>query len=201
MLVKLILAGAAGVASLCGMPVYAADMQPLAARLCADCHGPDGNSTDPTVPKIAGKDAGYLRKQLKAFISGERRNEQMALVAAALGEDDVVGLAAFFSKQPGRPGQAIAPALMALGKQIYEEGIAERWVPICASCHQSDGAGNARFPRVAGQHQAYALTQLVAFKSGRRATDRQMSSAVKQLNLPEMEALAEYMASLEGDLR
>ena len=90
---------------------------------------------------------------------------------------------------------------MALGQQIYEEGVPERSVAACASCHQADGAGNARFPRVAGQHQAYALAQLVAFKNGHRATDRQMASAVKALDLPELKALAEYMASLKGDSR
>jgi cytochrome c553 len=125
----------------------------------------------------------------------------MSPVAAALSEDDIAGLAAFFSKQSSRPGQSNAPALLVVGRQIYDEGHPERSVPACASCHQVDGAGNARFPKVAGQHQAYALAQLVAFRNGRRATDRQMASAVKALDLPELEALAEYMASLKGVTR
>jgi len=180
---------------------HAAEAQPLAVSLCANCHGSDGNSADPAIPKIAGMDAGYLRKQLKAFISGQRRNEQMSPVAAALSDDDVADLAKLFSTQKARPGQSTLPALVALGKQIYEDGISERSVPACASCHQSDGAGNVRFPRVAGQHQAYTLAQLVAFQSGRRATDRQMSSVIKPLKMPEMEALAEYMASLSVESR
>lgn len=196
MFARLRYAGAASLVSLCCTLATAADAKQLSATLCASCHGPDGNSTDPVIPKIAGMDASYLRKQLKAFGAGQRRNEQMSPVAAALSDDDVAELAIFFSKQTVQPGQPTTPALLALGKQIYEDGISERSVPACASCHQADGAGNARFPRVAGQHQAYALAQLVAFKSGRRATDRQMASAVKPLDLPEFQALAEYMASL-----
>ena len=198
---KLIFVAAAGVASLFLAQVHASEAQSLAVSLCANCHGSDGISADPAIPKIAGMDAGYLRKQLKAFISGQRRNEQMSPVAATLSDDDVAALATHFGKQAGRPGQSAVPALVALGKQIYEDGISERSVPACASCHQSDGAGNVRFPRVAGQHQAYTLAQLVAFQSGRRATDRQMSSVIKPLKMPEMEALAEYMASLSVESR
>lgn len=198
---KPLIAIAVSVVSLCWTQAWAADAKQLSATLCASCHGSDGNSADPAIPKIAGMDAGYLRNQIKAFGSGQRRNEQMSPVAVALSDDDLAEVAAFFSRQTGRPGQTSNPALVALGKQIYEDGVSDRSVPACASCHQADGAGNARFPRVAGQHQVYALAQLVAFKNGRRATDRQMASAVKALDLPELQALAEHMASLTGEAR
>ena len=69
-------------------------------------------------------------------------------------------------------------------------------VPACAGCHQSDGKGNARFPRLAGQHQTYVLKQLADYKSGRRATDPLMTTVGKRLSTDEARALAEYIAGL-----
>ena len=53
------------------------------ARLCAVCHGLDGLSKNPEAPNLAGDDAGYIVKQLKAFQSGARQNEQMSIMARA----------------------------------------------------------------------------------------------------------------------
>ena len=39
----------------------------------------------------------------------------------------------------------------------------------CASCHGSDGGGQASFPRLAGMNAAYMLKQLGDFASGSRA--------------------------------
>ncbi|MCF8211545.1 MAG: cytochrome c4 [Rhodoferax sp.] len=173
----------------------------LATTLCAACHGPDGNSVDPSIPKIAGKDAGYLRKQLKHFISGQRSNAQMSPIAQTLSEDAVVDLAKFFSTRIPNLGKVSDAALAASGKQIYEDGNSDTGVPACSGCHQSDGSGNARFPRVGGQHVAYSLQQLMDFKAGRRATDRLMATVGQRLSAQEMKAVAEYMASLDGGIK
>ena len=41
--------------------------------VCVGCHGPDGNSTNPIWPKLAGQHAAYLVKALKDFKSGVRK--------------------------------------------------------------------------------------------------------------------------------
>jgi cytochrome c553 len=69
------------------------------AASCGACHGPDGNSTNPTWPKLAGQHSAYLIKQLKAFKSGEREDPLMSPMAAALSEKDMEDLAAFFAGQ------------------------------------------------------------------------------------------------------
>ncbi|MDO8960367.1 MAG: c-type cytochrome [Rhodocyclaceae bacterium] len=176
--------------------VRAADAQQIAATLCAACHGPDGNSTDPAYPKIAGLDRDYLAKQLRYFASGQRRNDIMAGIVATIGEADFLPLAAYFSSQQPLPGKVRNARLAEIGKQIYEDGNTETGVPACAGCHQSNGSGNARFPRLAGQHQAYTLQQLAEYKSGRRAADRLMVSVGQRLSADEMKALAEYIAGL-----
>jgi len=46
---------------------------------CATCHGYDGLARIPTAPNIAGSSRQYLETQLKAFRSGKRENEVMAV--------------------------------------------------------------------------------------------------------------------------
>jgi len=67
------------------------------ARQCAVCHGLDGVAKRPDVPNIAGESAMYLTKQLRDFRSGERRHEQMAIIAGALSDDDIADLAAYYA--------------------------------------------------------------------------------------------------------
>lgn len=66
------------------------------ARICATCHGPLGVSRMPGTPHLAGQPAIYIAAQLRAFRSGQRRHEQMNVVAKALSDADIEDLAAWF---------------------------------------------------------------------------------------------------------
>lgn len=71
-----------------------------AAQVCAACHGPDGaKPTAPENPILAGQHADYLLKALKDYKSGKRDNPIMKGFAAALTEQDMEDLAAWFSSQ------------------------------------------------------------------------------------------------------
>ncbi len=69
---------------------------------CADCHGDDGLG-DEDVPAIAGMDAAKQLKELMAFKSGERVDEEEDMVDSVedLSEQDMADLAAYFSTLPG----------------------------------------------------------------------------------------------------
>lgn len=69
------------------------------AAACAACHGPNGNSTNPLWPNLAGQHAAYLEKQLKAFKSGERKDPLMSPMAAPLSDKDIKDLSAYFASQ------------------------------------------------------------------------------------------------------
>lgn len=175
---------------------WAADGRQIAAAKCASCHGPDGASGEPDVPRIAGLQPAYIARQSKEFADGRRRNEDMAQLGAALGEDEVRAVAAWYGGRKMPPGKAGEPGLAEAGRQIYEDGNGDPAVQPCAVCHQSDGAGNARFPWLAGQHKPYIVKQLGEFKSGRRATDPQMADIAKRLSAQEIRAQAEYIGGL-----
>lgn len=68
---------------------------------CAACHGPDGNSLAPSFPKLAGQHEDYIHQALKDYKSGKRKNPIMSGQAAALSDQDMLDLAAFFSGQKG----------------------------------------------------------------------------------------------------
>jgi cytochrome c553 len=64
---------------------------------CAACHGAEGISGNEIWPNLAGQKSGYLIKQMKAFRDGDRKDPMMSPMAAALSDDDIDNLAAFFS--------------------------------------------------------------------------------------------------------
>jgi cytochrome c553 len=67
------------------------------AIMCQTCHGLDGISKIPDAPNIAGQPEPYIIAQLKAFKSGERKNEMMSIVVPNLSDADIENLAAYYS--------------------------------------------------------------------------------------------------------
>lgn len=67
------------------------------AASCAGCHGANGVSSNPMWPNLAGQQAGYLVKQLKAFRDGTRSDPMMSPMAKPLSDTDIENVAAYFS--------------------------------------------------------------------------------------------------------
>jgi len=178
--------------------------QPIVSRVCAACHGPDGNSPTSANPKLAGQIPEYIQKQLTNFkpASGakpERENPIMAGMAAPLSADDMRNVAAFFAQQAPRPGAAKSKDSAERGQKIWRAGDATRGLPACAACHGAIGAGvPAQFPRLAGQYAEYTENQLKAFRSGTRANDanRTMRTIAANLTDADIAAVADYAAGL-----
>ena len=92
---------AAGLLALAVAQAVAADAdagKKKVASTCAVCHGIDGLAKNPEAPNLAGENAAYIVKQLKAFKSGERKHEQMSIIAQDLSEDDIANVAAWYAK-------------------------------------------------------------------------------------------------------
>ena len=166
---------------------------------CAGCHGMDGNSVNPEWPKLAGQGDRYLDKQLQDFKGGARNNATMAPMVAALNEQDMADLSAFFSSQTVQVGSA-DEKLVELGQKIYRGGNAASGVSACTGCHGPSGAGNpaAGFPSLSGQHARYVEIQLNAFKSGERSNDagKMMRTIASKMTEQEIKAVASYVQGL-----
>jgi cytochrome c553 len=165
--------------------------------ICSACHGLDGNSVITANPKLASQHPEYLVKQLTEFKSGKRINAVMSGMAAGLSDDDMKGLATYFSNQTLKLGAAKANGKGSLGEKIYRGGIAETNVPACAACHGPTGAGLPKqFPRLGGQHADYTVTQLRTFRTGERANAPMMMTIATKMTDAEMAAVADYIQGL-----
>lgn len=171
---------------------------------CAACHGADGNSANPAWPKLAGQGAPYIIEQLTRFKEGTRSNPLMAPQAAALSEQDMHDLAAYYSSQTGTPGAA-DPDLVKMGQAIYRGGIIDKDVTACSACHGPNGVGNlpAKFPRLSGQHATYTESRLMAFRAIDPTLEKNidpstaiMVSVTERLTDTEIKALAQYIQGL-----
>ena len=191
--------------------VLAEDASTLAAGTCAACHGATGVSSNPQYPNLAGQKPAYLRRQLDAFRSGDRKSELMDGFAAALSDAEIAGLATFYARQPPAPVEQDKSGLAAAGRRIYRAR--GRGSPACADCHGSAGrfgfgggmmgggmmAGMrtdpAITPRLNRQHAPYLSATLDAFAKGTRI-DATMAPIAAALTEAQRKAVAAYLAGL-----
>lgn len=168
--------------------------------LCAACHGQQGNSTNSQWPNIAGQHPKYFIKQLKDMKEGSLRPALiMGGVVATLSDQDMDDLAAYYAKMS--PAQGSTPErFLKRGAQIYREGDFAKRITACIACHGPKGTGNdqAGFPVLSGQHAAYTVVQLTAFKENIRKNDLNhiMRDISSRMNLEDMEAVAHYIEGL-----
>ncbi|HXR57049.1 MAG TPA: cytochrome c [Casimicrobiaceae bacterium] len=71
-------------------------------RMCEGCHGVEGWRTAYPevyhVPKIGGQHAAYIVQALHEYKNGDRTHPSMRAIAASLSDDDILNLAAYFSR-------------------------------------------------------------------------------------------------------
>ena len=67
--------------------------------VCSACHGATGVSVNPMWPNLAGQKEMYLVNQIKAFRDGTRKDPTMAPMVAALTDEDIANLAAYYASQ------------------------------------------------------------------------------------------------------
>ena len=161
------------------------------AEPCIACHGPNGNSTVPQFPILAGQTARYLYLQLKDFKEGRRKEPLMDPFIANLSREDMFDLSAFFASQRLRgPDFKVDEARALHGKAKADE-------VLCTMCHLGGFKGQNEIPRVAGQHYEYVVKQLRDFKTYRRTNDAgNMASVSKTLSDADIEDLGHYLTSL-----
>jgi cytochrome c553 len=198
---------------MCAAPLAGAEQQAkadsakgqgIANKVCAACHGADGNSPTPANPKLAGQIPEYIQKQLGNFKSvpgkkAERENPIMGGMAAGLSAEDMRDVAAYFAAQSPKPGAAKHPETLALGRKIWRGGDPAKGIPACAACHGAAGAGlPAQYPRLAGQYPEYIEVQLKAFRAAERRNDanKMMQSIASRMSDPEIRAVADYISGL-----
>jgi cytochrome c553 len=183
----------------------ARDARTLVSFACSKCHGPTGNgvSISPLFPILAGQNPVYIDTELKLLRQHSRSDPHarafMWGISHALTDEQIQGLAQYFSTQPavsGRPSSN--PALAARGKEIYENGVPEPHRVIkCAECHGETSAGTNTVPRLQGQHPDYLKLQLHYYHDKLRENIL-MQRNVANITDDEIAAVVEYISTLSG---
>ncbi len=160
-----------------------------AAFFCANCHGETGISKFTNVPNLAGQHPTYVLTQIEAFLSGARKDAFMQGLMKVLNEREKASIALMYASMPVPP-VGVAGTRAATGGKLYQQH--------CARCHQADAHGSKDFPRLAGQQPDYLKISLKRYldQSGERFY-APMTAAVTQLGAHNIDAVVEYLSSLE----
>ncbi len=173
---------------------------PNKAQLCSACHGQQGVSSTPEWPNLAGQNEKYFIKQLNDLKQGTQRNAPtMAAILTTLNSQDIDDLATYYAKIPIAQGST-PKKFIQRGEQLYKGGDFNKHITACIACHGPRGTGNAQagFPVLSGQHAAYTIMQLQAFKDGKRTNDLNhiMQDICSRMDKEDMEAVAHYIEGL-----
>ncbi len=159
-----------------------------AASGCAGCHGEGGISKTGGVPSLIGQDPKFLVSAMQAYKSGQRKNDMMKTLLAAVTETEMGNIALYYALQ--KPARAATPAAgdKAAGKAAAAD---------CGGCHGDQGvSGSPATPSLAGQDAEYLVEALKAYKSGTRSDDT-MKSLAAALDEKNMKNIATYYNSLQ----
>ena len=176
--------------------------------MCIGCHGIQGyQSSFPEVykvPMISGQSAKYIASALNAYKKGERKHPTMRNIADSLTDQDIADLSAYYSihgvvagaELPAKPGKEPSAEVQALLNKAN-----------CASCHGANfnKPVDPSYPKIGGQHADYLFVALKSYKVENNPKvgrgNAIMAGMAKQYTNAELKQLANYLSSVEGELK
>lgn len=174
------------------------------AAMCIGCHGiPGYQNSFPEihkVPKISGQSEKAIVSALVAYQKGDRKHPSMRGIAGSLSEQDMADLAAFYAgHNPGVTAPETPKAASAVVQALLDKGA-------CVSCHGANFSKpiDPSYPKIAGQHADYLYVALKSYTvENNNVVGRAnpiMGGIAKQFTLAELRQMANYLATVEGEL-
>jgi cytochrome c553 len=167
-----------------------------AYELCATCHLENGwGKPDGSFPVIAGQHRKVLIKQLADIRARNRENPTMypftdpETIGGVQAIADVTEYISTLAPNP-QPGVGDGKDLDK-AEQVYKDN--------CMMCHGKEGQGNgdAFFPRLQGQHQAYLVRQMLWIRDGfRKNGNALMAEKLKPMDDAQISVLADYISRM-----
>jgi cytochrome c553 len=161
------------------------------AAICGNCHGKAGIPQASTTPVIWGQQEGYIYIQLRDFKRGTRKNVLMSPNVETLEREDMLALAAYFSKKPW-PDLRQPTARADVAKRALTANTSVG----CTGCHLDHYQGDGTVARLAGQNRDYLTKTIADFRSRTRANNPGMSDLMGATSETDLAALEEYLAGL-----
>jgi cytochrome c553 len=181
-------------------PVPDTLVQRIAA--CTSCHGEHGEGGDNGFnPRLAGKPAGYLHRQMQDFQRGLRHYPIMEYTVSPLSDAYMREIADYFAAQEvpytQHPVPPTSPAAMSRGEQLATRGDAARGVPACMACHGPNLTGvKPDIPGLVGLPYDYISAQLGSWRTNTRNTVAPdcMKAIVGRLSDADISAVSAWLA-------
>lgn len=143
---------------------------------CTSCHGVHGEGTPDSgyFPRLAGKPAAYLVRQMQYFQKGLRKYAPMEYTVRQLGPEYMLEIAQYFSAQQvpysRSPVPRISDVALQRGEQLVSKGDRQRGIPACSSCHGEQLTGvQPSIPGLVGLPYDYISAQLGSWRTHTRA--------------------------------
>jgi len=176
--------------------------------MCIGCHGIKGyQSSFPEVykvPMISGQSANYISAALHAYKKGDRKHPTMRGVSETLTDQDIADLSAYYSAHGVVAGAELA-AKPSKEPSVEVQALLNK--ANCASCHGANFSKpiDPSYPKIAGQHADYLFVALKAYKTDNNAKVGRahpiMGAMAKQYTNAELKSMANYLSSVQGDLK
>jgi cytochrome c553 len=192
----------------------------IVTRTCSGCHGLDGKSQLPYIPRLAGLSAAYIELKLTVFRDASSSpvdeafsrvvhmgspgkdagitaaaTAQMVGVAHAISDADKKAAAQWFAAQTPAPGKSGRRELIEEGKSLFVNGLQSQGVPACQTCHGAEAQGTGIAPRLAGQNGSYVVRQMALFRAGDRRNSPEMTAVGRNVEGAQARAVAAYLQS------
>ncbi|HYP68120.1 MAG TPA: c-type cytochrome [Thiobacillaceae bacterium] len=169
---------------------YSADPLEGLARTCNNCHG-DGSSAGGSMPSIGGQSESYLKNVLMQWKTGERYSATMGRLIKGYSDEELAGLAHYFSQQPW------TPVAQRLNADLVKKGKGKA-TAICAACHGATGSEPAddETPKLNGQTAQYMEMELMKYRDASLTMPHKaMRKIAMKLTEEDVAAISEYYAS------
>lgn len=171
----------------CGVKAQVAER----LKVCAECHGPDGNSVTPGIPSIAAQPTVFLENLMIQMREGLRGTAAMRRLLKGVSDRDIVAIAAHYAKLPPPAAQG------SKDEAQYNRGRQLAVRLRCGSCHVPDFSGQAQIPRLAAQREEYLVDIMRAFRDAPPpGSDTIMSAALYGVSDADIRAMAHFLSRL-----
>jgi cytochrome subunit of sulfide dehydrogenase len=169
--------------------VSAANIEGL-ARTCNNCHGTGGVSVGLSMPSIAGLSESYLKNIMMEWKSGARASANMTRLIKGYTDDEIAGLAAYYSKLPWKPQpQSVAADIMSKGKDATER---------CETCHGATGGqpDDKDTPMLSGQWAKYLELELMKYRDeGFQMVHKKMMKNARKMEEGDVATAAKFFGA------
>ena len=132
-------------------PIRCRPARPLATAACAGCHGDAGVSQIPGIPSLVGQEPKYLIDAMKAYKTGQRKNDTMKAMLASVGDAADEQHRAVLRAAEARPG-----ANPGRGRRGGRQGRSRQLAPAATATRASAAirrrrASPARMPNISSR--------------------------------------------------